>query len=108
MQLDMILREKQFNKLWVFYLVSAAQNGKLPPLPRGSENNGSVSRFSIYNAALPCCLVSNSCTQAYPLLRSKFFFSDDVLLGLGTQGHITELELIPHFTRELLFVKIAF
>ncbi|KAJ6695238.1 SERINE/THREONINE-PROTEIN KINASE FRAY2 [Salix koriyanagi] len=95
------------NSLQPAEAIEAAQNGKLPPLPRGSENNGSVSRFSIYNAALPC-LVSNSCTQAYPLLRSKFFFSDDVLLGPGTRGHITELELIPHFTRGLLFVKIAF
>jgi hypothetical protein len=50
----------------------------------------------------------NSCIQAYPLLRSKYFSGDDVLLGLGTQGHITELVLIPHFARGHLFVKIAF
>ncbi|KAH8513175.1 hypothetical protein H0E87_006460 [Populus deltoides] len=40
------------NSLQPAEAVEAAQNGKLPPLPRGSENNGSVSRFSIYNAAL--------------------------------------------------------
>ncbi|KAJ6943753.1 hypothetical protein NC652_009259 [Populus alba x Populus x berolinensis] len=49
-QQDIILN--LLNSLQPAEAVEAAQNGKLPPLPRGSENNGSVSRFSIYNSAL--------------------------------------------------------
>jgi hypothetical protein len=47
MILEVVILRKQVPNMFLrhSYFLSATQNGKLPPLPRSSENNGTVSTF---------------------------------------------------------------
>jgi hypothetical protein len=52
---------------WPVHLIfSASQNGKMPPIPRSPENNGSVSKFSFHLApSLVCLIIFNYCVCQY-------------------------------------------
>lgn len=52
---------------WQVHLIfSASQNGKLPPMPRSSENNCNVSKFSFHlSPSLGCLIICNYCVCQY-------------------------------------------
>lgn len=62
---------------WRVHLIfSASQNGKLPPIPRNSENNGSVSKFSFHVA---------------PNSNTKFLFIGSLTNALMTLVNMTNI-----------------